>query len=544
MGEEDLRGALVGALNGAFDGAATAETYNSRGKSDILIRARSENILIAECKVYNGPAGITDAITQLLRYGTWRDKELALVVFVRTTSMSAAIAALERAVADSEHVVAVENVDGLGAELVLTAKRPGDEAHEVKIRVLLVNVPLPRGRRPRKAAEVVHPDDIIDALLEMKRDLPDDDGIEYEPTLDPAAPPPEAGFGWRVVHSRETPDGVAGIAASPVTERARKEHGPEGALIAPDLASARRLRSALRRTERDLVPTEMPGLGIRFDRIAGALRDAADRTEQASPEHITVVYKPRGLWQCDVHLKTDRGEVEVTMAFRIVDTEDGWDVSLSGTVFDFALTISRRRGVEDTALRWTLTADDSLANERLLALEFLDIYSGIGTINISSVDPPDLGSLSFDLEGFELDAGTLAELELFRNLAAVEDHAGAEIALADDTPDEWISLASTIGTSLRTGTAMMVMDQLVARVPSETEPPSVGSEDWYEFTHPISFQLDDLKVDFGIGRGRMRARVTEVQTDDDGRTVITLIPADEAARRVLVEDLTIPDPPS
>ena len=48
--EEQLRSILVSALNGAFLGRATAESFNGRGKVDITVRSGSDNVLLAECK--------------------------------------------------------------------------------------------------------------------------------------------------------------------------------------------------------------------------------------------------------------------------------------------------------------------------------------------------------------------------------------------------------------------------------------------------------------------------------------------------------------
>ncbi|MFM9616172.1 hypothetical protein ACKI18_46870, partial [Streptomyces niveiscabiei] len=50
MGEEDLRQHFLVQLNGQFDGAATGETFNYEGKTDILLRVAGRNIFIAECK--------------------------------------------------------------------------------------------------------------------------------------------------------------------------------------------------------------------------------------------------------------------------------------------------------------------------------------------------------------------------------------------------------------------------------------------------------------------------------------------------------------
>jgi hypothetical protein len=54
MGEEDLRQHFLVQLNGHFEGAASGETFNYQGKTDILIREQDRNIFIAECKFWRG----------------------------------------------------------------------------------------------------------------------------------------------------------------------------------------------------------------------------------------------------------------------------------------------------------------------------------------------------------------------------------------------------------------------------------------------------------------------------------------------------------
>ncbi|TXC66173.1 hypothetical protein FSC37_10265 [Piscinibacter aquaticus] len=68
MGEEDLRQHFLVQLNGQFEGAATAETFNVSGKTDILLRANGRNVFIAECKFWKGPKHYRETIDQLLGY--------------------------------------------------------------------------------------------------------------------------------------------------------------------------------------------------------------------------------------------------------------------------------------------------------------------------------------------------------------------------------------------------------------------------------------------------------------------------------------------
>jgi hypothetical protein len=81
VGEEQLRDFILFQLNGHYEGAATGETFNHNGKTDILIRVDNRNIFIAECKFWHGQQGFTETIDQLLGYLTWRDCKCSLVIF-------------------------------------------------------------------------------------------------------------------------------------------------------------------------------------------------------------------------------------------------------------------------------------------------------------------------------------------------------------------------------------------------------------------------------------------------------------------------------
>ena len=98
MGEEDLRQHFLVQLNGQYEGQATGETFNYEGKTDILIRAEGKNVFIAECKFWTGPAGLSEALDQLLGYASWRDTKTALLIFNREATMSTVLQRIPQAV--------------------------------------------------------------------------------------------------------------------------------------------------------------------------------------------------------------------------------------------------------------------------------------------------------------------------------------------------------------------------------------------------------------------------------------------------------------
>ena len=95
MGEEDLRQHFLVQLNGHFEGAATGETFNVNGKTDILLRSNGKNVFIAECKFWKGSKQYRETIDQLLGYTAWRDTKTAILVFNRGTAMSTVVNAIE-----------------------------------------------------------------------------------------------------------------------------------------------------------------------------------------------------------------------------------------------------------------------------------------------------------------------------------------------------------------------------------------------------------------------------------------------------------------
>jgi hypothetical protein len=98
--EEDLRDHMLVSLQSNPIGTATGETYNKSGKTDILIRHENSNIFIGECKVWHGQSEYLKAIDQLLGYLTWRDKDAALILFVKNQDISNVIKTTQTAICE------------------------------------------------------------------------------------------------------------------------------------------------------------------------------------------------------------------------------------------------------------------------------------------------------------------------------------------------------------------------------------------------------------------------------------------------------------
>ena len=85
--EEDLRDYLLIPLCTHYP-SSTGETFNKKGKTDILIRHESANIFVAECKFWKGIKGFHETIDQLLGYLTWRDSKAAILCFVNNKELN------------------------------------------------------------------------------------------------------------------------------------------------------------------------------------------------------------------------------------------------------------------------------------------------------------------------------------------------------------------------------------------------------------------------------------------------------------------------
>lgn len=141
LDEEAIRTHFLLQLNGHYEGLATGETFNSVGKTDILIRVDNRNIFIAECKFWRGPHSFSDAIDQVLAYLSWRDSKCALLVFNRQKDSSA--------VKDKMHEIMearpewrktiTPDADGEGRYFFVKESDPG---REIQIHTMLFDVPI------------------------------------------------------------------------------------------------------------------------------------------------------------------------------------------------------------------------------------------------------------------------------------------------------------------------------------------------------------------------------------------------------------------
>lgn len=141
MEEETLRTWFLVALNGVYQGTATAETFNMLGKADITIRHLGEILFIAECKFWSGPKGLTEAIDQLLGYLTWHEQRAALLLFNRNKDFSGVLAQVPLIVKNHPNFVRLDAQPSLRSAFRFTLRSRTDAKKEVQITLLAFDVP-------------------------------------------------------------------------------------------------------------------------------------------------------------------------------------------------------------------------------------------------------------------------------------------------------------------------------------------------------------------------------------------------------------------
>ncbi len=145
--EEQIRDFFLVTLNGSFKGAATGETFNKQGKTDILIRKEDRNLFIAECKVWRGPKVFADTIDQILRYTQWRDCKLAILVFNTNKDFTTVLEKI-REVTRAHPNFCREAAYGDQTSFRCQVRHPDDERREMSLTILAFEVPVPGDLAP------------------------------------------------------------------------------------------------------------------------------------------------------------------------------------------------------------------------------------------------------------------------------------------------------------------------------------------------------------------------------------------------------------
>jgi hypothetical protein len=138
--EESLRDHILMMLGANFVFAATGETFNKAGKTDILLRHENNNVFVAECKFWSGQDGYFETIDQLLNNLVWRDSKAAAIMFVPNEDMAKVLDTVHTVTPNHTYIVReLEPHDR--SWLNYNFHLPNAESTIVKMAVMLYHVP-------------------------------------------------------------------------------------------------------------------------------------------------------------------------------------------------------------------------------------------------------------------------------------------------------------------------------------------------------------------------------------------------------------------
>lgn len=141
MDEESLRQHFLVQLNGAYKGEATGETFNAKGKTDILLRNNGKNVFIGECKFWKGDRIFTDTISQILSYMCWRDTKGVILIFNRNKNLSnilSKIPALVKEHPNFKREIQIQKE----TQFRYVFTQPNDNNREILLTVMVFDIPV------------------------------------------------------------------------------------------------------------------------------------------------------------------------------------------------------------------------------------------------------------------------------------------------------------------------------------------------------------------------------------------------------------------
>ena len=145
LDEESTRDHFLMHLNGHYEGQATGETFNSEGKTDILIRNEGKNIFIAECKFWKGKKVFLGTIDQLLGYTSWRDTKTAILIFNKNKNLSEVLEVIQSSIKEHKQYIGLHEVgnNNLDKETLFSYrfKQLSDYQKELILTILVFDIP-------------------------------------------------------------------------------------------------------------------------------------------------------------------------------------------------------------------------------------------------------------------------------------------------------------------------------------------------------------------------------------------------------------------
>ncbi|MFW9876568.1 MAG: hypothetical protein ACFFG0_26025 [Candidatus Thorarchaeota archaeon] len=146
--EESIRDIFLLVLNAFFKGEASGETFNKKGKTDILIRHKNANIFIAECKFWAGPKVLHETIKQLLGYCTWRDTKTAIFFFNKSVNITTILKKIDEEVKKDDNYKGDYNIQNVNLKKQgvygYKFSLPEDKDITLFLTILIFDIPEPK----------------------------------------------------------------------------------------------------------------------------------------------------------------------------------------------------------------------------------------------------------------------------------------------------------------------------------------------------------------------------------------------------------------
>ena len=138
--EEGLRDQFLFILETRYESiTATGETFNKKGKTDIILKYSEDNsnVFVAELKFWKGSNEFNKAINQLFdRYLTWRDSKVALIFFVTNKDFTKIIQTADEESEKHEYFVSRNGTNG-ESSLSYKFRLPNDKDKEVFMELIM-----------------------------------------------------------------------------------------------------------------------------------------------------------------------------------------------------------------------------------------------------------------------------------------------------------------------------------------------------------------------------------------------------------------------
>lgn len=282
------------------------------------------------------------------------------------------------------------------------------------------------------------------------------------------------------------------------------------------------------------------GIRIVFDRVPPEFSGTANQLAQVQRPIIDLQPAPDWSWPIVLHVRTDRGELDVPMSLYEVPPEAGYDHTLRGVFHNLSFSMSQHKkldGTVDSNYRWRLHPSQLPARDRLAALDFLYASSGRGELQWES-SVPELPSTTMGMDGEDLDRSLLVDRAFFSDLVAVEDWTNDRFRVPESASAEEVYELAKAAATIRARRCTVLWEGSTWRLP-RVDAPRVGRCEEEPIPMAVESEILGKVVQLGFATGTARYEVTAVEDipHEPDRVAVTITPQDERSKVVPVEDL-------